>query len=40
VKAVAATAAFLKDQKKVDKVLDDYSPYVTARFAKTAVAKN
>jgi taurine transport system substrate-binding protein len=40
VKAVAATAAFLKDQKKVDKVLVDYSPYVTARFAKTAVATN
>ena len=40
VKAIAATAAFLKDQKKVDKVLEDYSPYVTARFAKTAVAAN
>ncbi len=39
-KAVAATAAFLKEQKKVDKVLDDYGPYVTAQFAKTAVAKN
>jgi taurine transport system substrate-binding protein len=39
-KAIAATAAFLKEQKKVDKVLDDYGPYVTAQFAKTAVAKN
>jgi taurine transport system substrate-binding protein len=37
-KAIAATAAFLKEQKKVDKVLDDYGPYVTARFAKTATA--
>jgi taurine transport system substrate-binding protein len=40
VKAIAATAAFLKEQKKVDKVLDDYGPYVTASFAKTATAKN
>ena len=36
----AATSAFLKEQKKVDKVLDNYGPYVTAQFAKTALAKN
>lgn len=40
VKAIAATSTFLKEQKKVDKVLDNYGPYVTAQFAKTALAKN
>jgi taurine transport system substrate-binding protein len=32
VKAVADTAAFLKDQGKIDVVLPDYHAYATARF--------
>ena len=40
VKAVAATAAFLKEQDKVPEVLADYSPYVTADFVKQAAATN
>lgn len=31
-KAIGQTAAFLKDQGKVDSVLPDYSPYVSAKF--------
>lgn len=38
--AVAATSAFLKDQKKVDALLPDYGPTVTARFVKAAIAEN
>ena len=40
VKAIVATAAFLKEQGKVPDVLADYSPYVTAEFAKAAAATN
>lgn len=32
IEAVTKTAAFLKEQGKVDAVLPDYSPYVSARF--------
>lgn len=38
VKAVADTAAFLLAQGKVDRVLADYSPYVTPRFVQAATA--
>lgn len=31
-KAIADTSAFLAAQKKIPQVLDDYAPYVTARF--------
>jgi taurine transport system substrate-binding protein len=40
VKAVVATAAFLKEQGKVPEVLADYAPYVTADFVKQAAATN
>jgi taurine transport system substrate-binding protein len=40
VKAVVATAAFLKEQGKVPEVLGDYGPYVTAAFARQAAATN
>ncbi|MGA9222259.1 MAG: taurine ABC transporter substrate-binding protein, partial [Pseudomonas graminis] len=30
--AITKTAAFLKEQGKVDAVLADYSPYVSAKF--------
>ncbi len=33
-KAIAATALFLKEQGKLDKVLPDYSPYVSAKYVK------
>ena len=36
VKAVAATAAFLKEQGKVDRVQPDYTPWVEAKFARNA----
>jgi taurine transport system substrate-binding protein len=36
VTAVAQTSAFLKEQGKVDKLLPDYKPYVTSRFAEAA----
>ncbi|PXW94348.1 taurine transport system substrate-binding protein [Sphaerotilus hippei] len=36
-KAVARTAAFLKEQGKVDQVLADYGPYVSARHAQAAL---
>jgi taurine transport system substrate-binding protein len=32
-KAVASTAAFLKQQGKIEAVLPSYAPYVTAKFA-------
>jgi taurine transport system substrate-binding protein len=38
--ALAATAAFLKDQKKVDSVLKDYGVGVSADFVKAQVATN
>jgi taurine transport system substrate-binding protein len=40
VKAIAATAEFLKDQGKIPEVLADYAPYVTPEFAKQAAATN
>lgn len=40
VKAIADTAAFLKEQGKVPEVLPDYSGYVTDRFVVEAVASN
>jgi len=36
VRAFAASAEFLKDQKQIDSVLPDYSPYVDATFAQAA----
>lgn len=36
VKAVGETSKFLKEQGKVDKVLADYKPYVSARFVQAA----
>lgn len=36
VKAVTATAAFLKEQGKIPAVLEDYSPYVSARWVEQA----
>lgn len=39
-KAVGGAAAFLKGQKKVEAVLPDYRPYVTADFAKAAATTN
>jgi taurine transport system substrate-binding protein len=35
-KAIADTAAFLKTQGKVPTVLDDYTPYINARFVRDA----
>ncbi|WKA61587.1 taurine ABC transporter substrate-binding protein [Pectobacterium aroidearum] len=32
VKAIGDTATFLKEQRRIDAVLPDYSPYVTTRF--------
>jgi len=40
VKAVAQTSAFLKEQGRIDAVLDDYSLYVTTRYVKEALASN
>jgi taurine transport system substrate-binding protein len=37
VKAVGETSRFLKEQGKVDKVLADYRPYVTARHVEAAL---
>jgi len=31
-KAIGETAKFLKEQRKVETVLPDYSPYVSAKF--------
>ena len=39
-KAVAATAAFLAEQKKIPAPLADYAPYVTDRFVRAAAATN
>ena len=36
--AIAKTSAFLKEQGKIDAVLPDYAPYVTARFVAEAHA--
>lgn len=36
VKALAATAGFLQEQKKVERVLPDYQPYVNPAFVKQA----
>ncbi|MFJ3460654.1 taurine ABC transporter substrate-binding protein [Achromobacter spanius] len=36
-RAFAASAKFLKDQKQIDKALDDYSPFVTDQYAKAAM---
>lgn len=38
--ALAKTAAFLVQQKKVPAALSDYHPYVTNRFAKAAISTN
>ncbi len=38
--AIAATAAFLKEQKKVDDVLPSYSGSITAEFVKAAATPN
>ena len=38
-RAFAASAKFLKDQKQIDKALDDYSPFVTDQYAKAAAGK-
>lgn len=35
-KAIARTAEFLKEQKRIPKVLDDYSPYVSAEYVRKA----
>ena len=35
-KAIAGTAEFLKEQKRVPAVLGDYSPYVSADFVRQA----
>ncbi|MFD4840700.1 taurine ABC transporter substrate-binding protein [Achromobacter sp. NPDC058515] len=35
-RAFAASAKFLKDQKQIDRALDDYSPNVTDQYAKAA----
>jgi taurine transport system substrate-binding protein len=40
VRALTATAAFLKEQGKVPAVLSDYSPYVEAKFVKAEAATN
>ncbi len=40
VKAVAATAAFLKEQGKIPAVLADYAPYVSSRWVTEAQATN
>jgi len=37
VKALAATSGFLQEQKKVERVLTDYQPYVNPAFAKAAI---
>jgi taurine transport system substrate-binding protein len=38
-KALANTSTFLQEQKRVDTVLPDYSPTVTASYVKQAGAK-
>lgn len=39
-KAIAATSDFLKEQGRIDNVLSDYAPYVTAAFVKQAATTN
>ena len=39
-KAIAQTSAFLKEQGRIDAVLDDYSPYVASRYVTEALASN
>jgi taurine transport system substrate-binding protein len=36
VKAISDTSAFLKEQKKAERVLVDYKPFVNPQFAKQA----
>ncbi|MNJ80310.1 hypothetical protein D3C77_786460 [compost metagenome] len=36
VRALDASAKFLKDQKQIDRALGDYSPHVTDQYAKAA----
>ncbi|WP_446326847.1 taurine ABC transporter substrate-binding protein [Burkholderia pseudomallei] len=36
--AIASTARFLKEQRKIDRVLPDYRPTVTDRFVRAAIA--
>jgi len=36
VRAFAASADFLKEQKQIDSVLPDYAPFVNATFAEEA----
>lgn len=38
VQALTATAAFLKEQGKIDRVLPDYAPYVQSVYVKQAIA--
>ena len=40
IEAAKEIVKFLKEQGKVPDVLADYSPYVTAEFAKAAAATN
>ncbi len=37
-KAIADASTFLKEQKKIEEVLGDYSPYVNADFVKQGAA--
>ncbi|MGH6626992.1 MAG: taurine ABC transporter substrate-binding protein [Burkholderiaceae bacterium] len=37
VKALKSTAEFLKDQKRIDAVSPDYSPYVTSKYVEAAI---
>ncbi|WP_211474248.1 taurine ABC transporter substrate-binding protein [Collimonas humicola] len=39
VQALAATSGFLQEQKKVERVLPDYQPYVNPAFARQAAAR-
>ena len=36
VKALIFTSEFLKEQKKIPQVLDDYTPYVTSKYVEMA----
>lgn len=40
VKAVAETSAFLKEQGRIDAVLDDYGPYISTKYVIEAAASN
>lgn len=39
-KAIAQTSAFLKEQGRIDAVLPDYAPYVSAKYVTEAAASN